>query len=113
MYYNGQIVYDIDTKRPVKVGSGDSDWAWDNVPKNTTHFLRVNPKHTLLPDSPTSSGLPSTLNINGLHYRYTEYNLEQVYEVALPKSVEEAARLMEEGLIFPAPCRSAERDLQK
>ena len=103
MYHNGQIVYDLDTKRPVKVGSGDSDWAWDNIPKNTTHFLRVNPKHTAIPSPPTSSGMPAMLNINGMHYRYTNYYLEQAYEIALPKDVEEAEQLMNEGVIFPAP----------
>lgn len=103
MYHNGQIVYDLDAKRPAQVGSGNTDWAWNNIPKRSTHFLRRNPKHTLRPDSPTSSGLPSTLNINGLHYRYTAYSQEQAYEVALPKSVEEAEQLMAQGLIFPAP----------
>ena len=103
MYRNGQIVYNIDTKRPVKVGSGDSDWAWDNIPKNTTHFLRVNPKHTVIPSPPTSSGMPAMLNINGMHYQYTDYYLEQAYEIALPKDIEEAELLMSHGVIFPAP----------
>lgn len=113
MYYNGQIVYNLDTKRPAKVGSGDSDWAWDNIPERTTHFIRCNPKHTFSPAPPTSSGMPATLNINGMHYRYTDYYLEQAFEIALPKTIEEAERLMDEGVIFPAPRQSAERDLQK
>lgn len=104
MYYNGQIVYDLNTKRPTKVGDdNDGDWAWNNIPKRTTHFIRRNPNHTLTPAPPLASGLPSLIVINGLHYRYTAYNLEQAYETALPKSIEEAEQLLEQGLISPAP----------
>lgn len=39
MYMNGQIVYDIDNKKPHKVGGGETSFAWSNLPKNSTHFI--------------------------------------------------------------------------
>jgi len=54
MYYNGQIVWDLDAKKPVQVGGGDTDWAWDNLPPRTTHFLhRVGHRYEI--------ALPATL----------------------------------------------------
>lgn len=104
MYHNGQIVWDIDGKRPVQVGDGDSLWAWDNIPPNTTHFLERNPKYNALPEVPKfADGLPQYLNIGGHGYRYTDWQKEQEYSIALPDTVEEAEELMGKGLIFPAP----------
>ena len=40
-YYNGQIVFNLDTQKPIKVGSGSSTFAWENIPKRTTHFIRL------------------------------------------------------------------------
>ena len=43
MYYNGQIIHDIDNNRPFKVGSGNSTFAWDGYPKGRhTHYLEAN-----------------------------------------------------------------------
>lgn len=104
MYYNGQIVWDIDGKRPVQVGDGDSLWAWDGIPPNTTHFLEKNPKHTLVITPPKhANGLPMLLSIDGHLYRYSDYVREQEYSIALPDTIEEATALMDKGLIFPAP----------
>ena len=109
MYHNGQIVWDIDGKRPVQVGDGDSLWAWDGIPPNTTHFLERNPKHALVITPPShADGFPMLLSINGHSYRYSDYAQEQEYRVALPDTVEEAVTLMGRGLIFPAPVRRKE-----
>lgn len=80
MYYNGQIVWNKDTKTPVQVGlEGDGAWAWSNVNYGkTTHFIKSSPPK---PMSPSKD-----------------------YEVALPRSVEDALRLLDLGLIVPAPC---------
>jgi hypothetical protein len=42
MYYNGQIVWDFDAKKPVKVGDKESGstFAWENIPKNTSCFVK-------------------------------------------------------------------------
>ena len=78
-YYNGQVVYDLDAKKPVKVGgAGDGQWAHFHGVKRSTHFITT-PK-----ESTTSSKLGK-------------------YEIALPASVEEAQALMDEGRIMPAP----------
>jgi len=80
MYHNGQIVWSKTLKAPVKVGAeGDGDWAWSNVHYGkTTHFIKsVRPK----PMAPSGE-----------------------YEVALPRSVEDAVKLLDLGLIAPAPC---------
>lgn len=106
MYYNGQVVYDLDNRRPVVVGDcSDSTWAWTNA-GNTTHFLEKNPKYDALPKVPKfADGLPQYLDIDGHAYRYTDWQREQEYSIALPKTVEEAEELMGKGLIFPAPVR--------
>lgn len=106
MYHNGQIVFNIDTGKPCKVGSGGTDWAWDNIPKNTTNFLKVNEKHEICPALPKfADGLSRVLTINGHVYRYSDYRQEQEYDIALPRSIKEAKDLMKKGLIFPAPRR--------
>ncbi len=39
MYYNGQIVWDIDNKKLHRVGGGDTTFAWSNLPENNTHLI--------------------------------------------------------------------------
>lgn len=74
MYYNGQIIYNRDLKRPIVAGlPGDGEFAWSMDYKRTTHFIQ-------------SSDGPS-----------------KEYEIAMPKTVEEAVDLLEKGLITPAP----------
>lgn len=105
MYHNGQIVWDIERQRPVRVGDGsDSQWAWAGLPGTSTHFLKRNERWEVLPKVPEFAGpLPQRLSINGHEYRYSDYHREQEYSVALPSSVEEALALMKAGAIFPAP----------
>ena len=107
MYYNGQIVWDIERQRPVRVGDdSDSQWAWDGLPGKSTPFIKKNEKWEVMPKVPELSGsLPQRLNINGHEYRYADYHREQEYSIALPSSVEEAIELMKAGVIFPAPLR--------
>lgn len=77
MYHNGQVVFDLDKKKPVVVGAGsDSIWAWENVPKNTVPFMR-------------NTGL---FDVN--------FSFFAVY---CPKTVEEAEHLLAEGKIIPDP----------
>lgn len=78
MFHNGQIVYYRVTKSPIQVGAeGDGAWAWSNVHYGkTTHFIKPNGKWS---------------------QQATEY------EIALPRSVEDAVKLLDLGLIAPAP----------
>jgi len=40
MYYNGQIVWDFDLKKPVKVeDKSGSTFAWEGIPKNSSCFV--------------------------------------------------------------------------
>lgn len=41
-YMNGQIVHDLTKFCPTQVGSGDSSFAWDNLPENSTHYIYTN-----------------------------------------------------------------------
>lgn len=78
MYYNGQVVYHRPTKKPIKMGGEDDGaWAWTGVPYNETiQFIKA-----------TSS--PGKTD---------------KYEIALPRTVEDAQYLMDIGAIQPAPC---------
>lgn len=104
MYYNGQIIYNLDTGKPFQIEDGEgTTYAWCN-PGNSTHFLKVNEKYETMPEVPKfAGGLPQLININGNTYRYTDYRREERYSIALPESVEEAEELMKQGKIFPAP----------
>lgn len=76
MYYNGQIVYDLDAKTPVRVGHPeDGDWAWTFCPKRSTHFIEC-------------SGWE---------------NGKQTVTVYCPQSIIEAKDLLDKGLIQPSP----------
>lgn len=74
MYYPNQIVYDLDLKVPVRIGSD----IWDpaSYPKRSTHFIRHTGKFT----------------------REHEF-----YEIYSPKTIEEAERLLLRNRITPAP----------
>jgi hypothetical protein len=39
MYYDGQIVHDLDNDCPFKVGDGSSTFAWGNLPNNSTNYI--------------------------------------------------------------------------
>lgn len=105
VYHNGQIVHNLETGLPCKVGDNNgSQFAWDNIPKNTTHYIEVNPKYEVLPKVPTfAGGLPQRMSINGHAYRYCDYRREQEYSIALPSSIEQALELLSSGQISPAP----------
>jgi hypothetical protein len=105
MYHNGQIVHNLETGQPCKVGAENgAQFAWENIPRNTTHYLEVNPKYEILPKVPAfANGLPQRLSINGHDYRYSDYHREQEYSIALPTSIENARELLLSGRISPAP----------
>lgn len=48
-YFDGQIVHDLDTNYPYKVGDGKSSFAWSNVPKRSTHYVFTNTKTLAMP----------------------------------------------------------------
>lgn len=95
MYHNGQVVHDLDARKPVVVGTpGDGNqWAWDNMPPNTTCYMQVT-GHIHAPGYIKAVG-------NGPN-RY-------LCEIFLPKSVEEAEKMLTEGTISPMP-KSIERE---
>lgn len=76
MYYNGQIVWCLDRNIPVQVGDhlSRSQWAWRG-PKNTTHFIE----------------------------HIGSFQKDMLFKTALPKSVEEARKLLDERKIVPCP----------
>jgi hypothetical protein len=76
MYYNGQIVYDLDAKKPVKI-----DDAWDLTIGRTTCFVAW----------------------EGLGGKARNGEWCTVVRTALPSSVEEAQQDLDRGLIVPAP----------
>lgn len=39
MYYDGQIVFDLKKRKPVRVGDGGERYAWIKLPKKSTHFI--------------------------------------------------------------------------
>jgi hypothetical protein len=100
MYHNGQVVHDRDKNEPCIVGDpkDESDWAWDNLPKRTVHYIRSRIKI----DPPKDT----YINLNGETYKKANYTERQQYEIALPESVEEAKELLMKGIISPAPCAS-------
>jgi len=74
MYYPGQIIFDKDKNEPVQIGDV---WDLTDYPKRHTHFIRNSGKYD------------------------KDYFF---YEIALPKSIEEAKDLLEKNLIAPSPC---------
>lgn len=81
MYLPGQIVYDLDKKRPFKIGC-----VWDvkQYPKRHTHFVKCANERTAV-KAP-----------GGLFY--------ELYEIATPRTVAEAKILLTRNLITPASC---------
>lgn len=76
MFLPGQIVWDLDAKMPMKC---DDPWNPDMLRHRLTHFIKhVEVKNIL-------KGLWLT------------------YELALPKTIEEAQDLMHKNIITPAP----------
>ena len=106
MYYNGQIVHDLEQGKPVKVGdpASGSQWAIDGLPTRCTHYIQDNPEYEMLPKVPKhADGLPQYLMVNNHSYRYTDYKREERHALATPSSIEEAQDLLMKGLITPAP----------
>lgn len=108
MYYNGQIIHDLDANAPFKVGGGvysiGSRFAWDNFPKRHTHYIKRNPEFSRNPVPPKhADGFPKSITINGYAYRFADCQREQEYCVATPHSLEEAKTLLAEGSISLAP----------
>ena len=80
MYGNGQIVMDLDIQMPVAVGSGDSSFAWNNVPKHSREF-RV-------------TRIGKEEGIGQTKYRRTYLN-----DIYCPKSIDEAHDYLKKGYI--------------
>ena len=81
MYYNGQIVWDIDAKALVRVGgprSEGSQFAWDKMPKRSTHMMRT---------------------LGGYGCGPSRYEIAPLTD----STIEDAQILMNEGFIFPCP----------
>ena len=47
MYYNGQIVHDIEKNKPTRVGEDNDDmWAWENIPTHSVRYLHKETNNT-------------------------------------------------------------------
>jgi len=82
MYLPNQVVHNLDTNEPFKM-SGNV-WEISQYPKRHTHYVKRSAKTT--PERAPG----------GLFY--------ELFEIALPKDVEEARLLLSRNLIAPAPC---------
>jgi hypothetical protein len=105
MYHNGQVVHNLRTGEPCLVSDEDEDslFVWKQN-DDTVHYIERNPKYDDMPKPPSyATGFPPSVQINGHEYRYADYRREQEYSIATPKTVEEAVRLLADGLIQPAP----------
>lgn len=101
MYSNGQIVHDLNTGRPCKVGgdnSNGSQWAWDGLPGKSVHYITRNPKFQRSLFGPRLSVV-----VNNEHYVLRDYVAEQEYCIALPSSIDDAVEKLRTGEIQPAP----------
>jgi hypothetical protein len=102
MYYDGQVVHDLETGRPVKLGGeGGTQFYWGKGQRRTTHYIQSNEKkESCRKFDPLND---PTVTINGKTYAPIDYHNTDSYTVALPNSVEEAVELLRKGLITPAP----------
>ena len=82
MYGPNQIIFDLDLKKPVRIGH--NVWDPDSYPKRHTHFIK------------SSSELTGKRAPGGLFLEFVE--------LACPRSIEEAEDLLAKGIIVPAPC---------
>jgi hypothetical protein len=74
MYNYGQVIYDLDKQEPFVI---NDVWNPEDYPKRHTHFIKNTGQFT------------------------KEYLF---YEIALPKTVEEAKDLLAKNLITPSAC---------
>lgn len=89
MYGPGQIVYDLNKKEPARIG--DNVWDKASYPARSTHFIKeAFPEPKMIPNQAPG----------GLFYT--------AYEIACPKTLEEARDLLEKGIIQPAPARTSD-----
>lgn len=96
MYFNGQIVYDIDNKKPHKVGDeSGSSFAWSNLPKNNTHFIDLG-----LKKSDLIKKIPKNLNLKSRRIMGLNIKKSNVW-VGVGYTIKQAQKLMDEGKIKP------------
>lgn len=79
MYQSGQVIWDKDKKCPVQILD---TWDFSEYPKRHTHFVK-------------NTGVYAGRGETGVH--------REAFEIACPKTVQDAHILLDKGLIVPSP----------